>query len=183
MSKNRIEAFTDGILAIIMTIMVLELPIPTAPTWAALQAAAIPAFAFIVSFLGLTNLWVRHHDIFREIEAVSYGMFWVNMLLLLWVAFMPIATAWVAEFPRATLPQLMFSVVEIGWLVLLAVLGWFAAPAINGKRPPFPLWPTVSSTLLVVIGAILAVWLPYVALVAGVLTALRVIATHARAHA
>ncbi|MGL0747552.1 TMEM175 family protein [Secundilactobacillus paracollinoides] len=93
MNKGRLEAFTDAILAIIMTIMVLELHTPEGFTLAAIQNELIPLLAYVISFVGITNLWATHHFIFEPMHKVSYGVFIVNMALLLWVSLVPITTA------------------------------------------------------------------------------------------
>ena len=122
MSKGRFEGFTDAILAIIMTIMVLEIKTPKTPNLAGLRELALPLLAFFVSFFSLGNLWYSHHALFKDADIISYQSVLLNMLLLAWVALVPVVTAWVAEFPAAKMPERAFALVTLGWILILNLL-------------------------------------------------------------
>lgn len=170
MNKGRLEAFTDAILAIIMTIMVLELHVPDGFTLKAVSHELIPILAYVISFVGLTNLWATHHFLFEALHKVSYGVFIVNMILLLWVSMVPVITAWVATYPDKFLPQVCYIAVIFGWAVLLLLLEAMAKKA-DPAYPNKALATKEMAIMLVimVIGAGLSLFLPYVALTTGVI--------------
>lgn len=169
-NKGRLEAFTDAILAIIMTIMVLELHTPEGFTLAAIQNELIPLLAYVISFVGITNLWATHHFIFEPMHKVSYGVFIVNMALLLWVSLVPITTAWVATYPTKFIPQLAYIVVIFGWAIFLLLLGHEAHRADEDYPTNIMAGREMSGMLVImVIGAIASFFLPYAALTTGVI--------------
>ncbi|GEK28255.1 TMEM175 family protein [Furfurilactobacillus siliginis] len=167
LNKQRVEALTDAILAIIMTIMILEVKIPSEPSIHALGKVFIPMVAFTVSFFSLINLWLGHHDIFKRAQNITYGVFWVNMVLLFWVAAIPVATAWVAEYPWAAVPQALYCILGIGWGFLLAVLGWLVD--VSEKPLPFPWRQIWRSSYWWLFSLILSFFIPYVALTLGII--------------
>lgn len=170
MNKGRLEAFTDAILAIIMTIMVLELHTPNGYTWPAIQKEIVPLLAYVISFVGLTNLWATHHFMFEAMHTVSYGVFIVNMALLLWVSLVPVSTAWVATYPTRFLPQVTYIAVIFGWAVFLFLLGHEAHKA-DPRYPTNIMAGREMSVMMVimVLGAICSFFLPDVALTTGVI--------------
>ncbi len=97
MNKNRLEAFSDGVFAIIITIMVLEIKIPHSSNWADLQAL-IPVFiSYFMSFLFIAIYWGNHHHLLHSIRRVSTNMIWANMNLLFWLSLVPFVTGWMGE--------------------------------------------------------------------------------------
>src|SRR6516162_3141783 len=97
MEKNRLEAFSDGVLAIIITIMVLELKVPHGSQFAALRPL-IPVFSsYVLSFIYVGIYWNNHHHLFHATRRVSAGILWANLHLLFWLSLFPFATAWVGE--------------------------------------------------------------------------------------
>lgn len=168
MNKQRLEAFTDAILAIIMTIMVLELHAPSGFTLVALKPLVIPLIAYVISFIGLSNLWVTHHSLFEQLHHVSYGVFVANMFLVLWVSFLPLATSWIAAHPTHSIPQVTFMIVQLGWTLLLLNLQRMCKRA-DATYPAYVIEPLgIKVTIgIQVAGGILSVFLPYVALIAG----------------
>lgn len=101
MNKSRVEAFTDAIVAIIMTIMALEINIPKGPDWGALFAERSYFLAFFVSFFLLATAWYNHHHLFENAKTISQRAFWVNIIWLFDVSFTPVATGWVSEQPNS----------------------------------------------------------------------------------
>ena len=122
MGKGRLEAFSDGVLAIIITIMVLELKVPHGDDLRAL-VPLIPVFlGYMLSFIYVGIYWNNHHHLLHTVKHVTPGIMWANMHLLFWLSLLPFATAWVGDNPRASWPSSVYGVVLIAaalaWLVL-----------------------------------------------------------------
>jgi uncharacterized membrane protein len=115
MHKNRLEAFSDGVIAIIITIMVLELKVPHRPDLAALRDVVPTFLSYILSFLYIAIYWNNHHHLFQAAHRVSGSVLWANTHLLFWLSLFPFFTAWVAESHAATVPVAMY-----GGVLLLA---------------------------------------------------------------
>ena len=111
MQKNRLEAFSDGVLAIIITIMVLELKVPHDPTIDALRGLA-PAFSsYILSFVYVGIYWNNHHHLFHAVTRVSGPVLWANLHLLFWLSLVPFASGWMGENHFDHLPVLLYGAV------------------------------------------------------------------------
>ncbi len=94
MSKTRLEAFSDGVIAILITIMVLELRLPKDTSWKSLEELW-PVFAsYAASFIALGIYWVNHHHLIHTIQTMSSGIMWANLHLLFWLSLIPFATDW-----------------------------------------------------------------------------------------
>jgi len=104
MTKTRLEAFSDAVIAIIMTIMVLELKVPHDTSWQALGELWPVFLSYVVSFLMLGIYWGNHHHLVHTIKDVRGGIIWANLNLLFWLSLIPFATAWMGEnhFERNT---------------------------------------------------------------------------------
>jgi uncharacterized membrane protein len=97
MSKGRLEAFSDGVLAVIITIMVLELKVPHSADVAAL-APLVPTFlSYVLSFIYVAIYWNNHHNMFHAVERVTGGTLWANLHLLFWLSLIPFVTGWMDE--------------------------------------------------------------------------------------
>jgi uncharacterized membrane protein len=97
MSKTRLEAFSDGVIAILITIMVLELRLPKDTNWSSLEELW-PVFAsYAASFITLGIYWVNHHHLIHTIQNLSSGIMWANLHLLFWLSLIPFATDWMGE--------------------------------------------------------------------------------------
>lgn len=111
MNKNRLEAFSDGVLAIIITIMVLELEVPHNPTWQS-YLEAYPIFvSYALSFVLVGLYWSSHHHLFHTAEKVNNKVLWLNMLALFWQSLIPFATASMGENSFASIPVTVYAVV------------------------------------------------------------------------
>jgi uncharacterized membrane protein len=117
------EAFSDGVIAILITIMVLELHRPDDVTWRALQPV-IPVFlAYVVSFVYLGIYWVNHHHLLQAAERMNGAVLWANLHLLFWLSLVPFATEWIGEHYEDTVPTALYDIVLLGagcaymWLV------------------------------------------------------------------
>lgn len=102
MPKSRVEAFSDGVIAILITIMVLELRIPHGVTLGALRHELSALLAYALSFLYLGIYWNNHHHMFAAVSRVAGGALWANLHLLFWLSLVPFSTAWMSEnhFPE-----------------------------------------------------------------------------------
>ena len=111
MGPSRLEAFSDGVLAIIITIMVLELHVPHEATFAALGPVLPTLFCYLLSFINVGIYWNNHHHLLHACRRVTGGILWANLLLLFWLSLIPFTTAWMGENHFAPLPTLLYGVV------------------------------------------------------------------------
>ncbi len=110
MEKDRLAAFSDGVIAIIITIMVLELKVPHGAGWADL-AGVLPVFlSYVLSFVYVAIYWNNHHHLLYTVDSVDGLMLWANMHLLFWLSLTPFATAWMGENHFAELPTAVYGV-------------------------------------------------------------------------
>lgn len=102
MHKGRLEAFSDGVLAIVLTIMVLELKVPHGETIGALRPLLPVFLSYVLSFVYIAIYWNNHHHLFQAVRRVSGPVLWANLHLLFWLSLLPFVTAWVGEnhFPQ-----------------------------------------------------------------------------------
>ncbi|UHO37490.1 DUF1211 domain-containing protein [Chryseobacterium capnotolerans] len=117
MTKGRLEAFSDGVLAIIITIMVLELKVPEGANWASLKPLIPKFLAYIFSFIYVGIYWNNHHHMFQAVNKVNGGILWANLHLLFWLSMMPIATEWIGNTGFAENPVATYGII----LVLCAI--------------------------------------------------------------
>ena len=108
MDKDRLLAFSDGVIAIIITIMVLELRPPHEPTWPALLHIAPTFLSYVLSFVYVAIYWNNHHHMMQTVERVNGAILWANMHLLFWLSLVPFTTAWMGETHSATLPTVVY---------------------------------------------------------------------------
>jgi uncharacterized membrane protein len=118
MSKGRLEAFSDGVIAIIITIMVLELEVPHEPSFAALSELAPIFISYLLSFVYLGIYWNNHHHLWQAGKQVNGRILWANLHLLFWLSLIPFATAWSGETNFAELPMAVYGIVL--WMAGLA---------------------------------------------------------------
>jgi uncharacterized membrane protein len=122
MTTARLETFTDGVLAIIITIMVLELRAPHAADFAALRPLIPVILSYVLSFVYLGIYWNNHHHMLHVVHRVSGGMLWANLLLLFWLSLIPFVTAWIGENHFAEAPMALYGVVLIMAAVSYTIL-------------------------------------------------------------
>jgi uncharacterized membrane protein len=111
MNKGRLEAFSDAVIAIIITIMVLELKVPHGADLAALRPLAPVFLSYIISFVILGIYWNNHHHLLQVARQVNGAVLWANMHLLFWLSLIPFVTAWTGENNFAALPVALYGVV------------------------------------------------------------------------
>jgi uncharacterized membrane protein len=126
MTKTRLEAFSDGVLAIIITIMVLELKTPHDTTWESIKHL-IPVFvSYLLSFIIIGIYWGNHHHLVHTIGHVTSGIIWANLHLLFWLSLIPFATAWMGEnnFEDVTVASyaLLMTLCGLAYFILLRVI-------------------------------------------------------------
>ncbi|MCX6138042.1 MAG: TMEM175 family protein [Ignavibacteriales bacterium] len=126
MTKGRLEAFSDGVFAIIITIMVLELRVPPGATMDALLPLLPVFLSYILSFVFLGIYWNNHHHLLQAIKHVDGRALWANLHLLFWLSLIPFVTAWMGENHFATVPVAMYGVIllcaAIAYTILARVL-------------------------------------------------------------
>jgi uncharacterized membrane protein len=120
MTKGRLEAFSDGVLAIIITIMVLELKVPHSTDPDALYDLAGVFLAYVLSFVYIGIYWNNHHHLLHAARGVNAGIMWANMHLLFWLSLLPFATGWAGENGFAPLPTALY-----GLVLLLAAIAYY----------------------------------------------------------
>ena len=108
MGKGRLEAFSDGVIAIIITIMVLELKVPHQADMAALTALWPVFLSYVLSFVNVGIYWNNHHHLLHAVRQVSGGILWADLHLLFWLSLMPWATGWMGENHFAALPMALY---------------------------------------------------------------------------
>jgi uncharacterized membrane protein len=111
MGKGRLEAFSDGVIAIIITIMVLEFKRPEAVTFAALLPLLPHIAIYALSFIYVGIYWNNHHHLFHAVKTVTGGILWANLHLLFWLSLLPFVTAWMGENHAAPLPVALYGMV------------------------------------------------------------------------
>src|SRR6185369_13401737 len=120
MKTSRLEAFSDGVLAIIITIMVLELKVPHAVEFAALKPLLPVLLSYVLSFIYIGIYWNNHHHLFQATEQVSGGILWANLHVLFWLSLFPFTTGWIGENRLATIPTAVY-----GFVLLMAATAYY----------------------------------------------------------
>jgi uncharacterized membrane protein len=162
MSTTRLEAFSDGVIAIIITIMVLELKVPHGDTLGALLPLVPLFLSYVLSFVYVGIYWNNHHHMLHACDIVTGRILWANLHLLFWLSLFPIATAWVGENHTAGAPSALYGVV----LLMAAVAYWILQQSIilaQGaqsilKRAVGADWKGKLSPLLYAAGIVAASW-------------------------
>jgi uncharacterized membrane protein len=130
MGKNRLEAFSDGVIAIIITIMVLELKVPHGPSLAALLPLWPVFLSYVLSFVYVGIYWNNHHHLLHAASQVSGGVLWANLHLLFWLSLTPFVTGWMGENHFDALPTALYGVV----LLMCGVAYWILAQCLTAHR-------------------------------------------------
>jgi uncharacterized membrane protein len=111
--KGRLEAFSDGVIAILITIMVLELKTPQGTEWGALRAVLPTLYSYVLSFIYLGIYWNNHHHMLHTCERVNGKILWANLHLLFWLSLVPFVTSWTGQNHSAPLPTALYGIVLI----------------------------------------------------------------------
>jgi len=142
MGKGRLEAFTDGVIAIIITIMVLELKVPHGADFTALQSSLPVFLAYVLSYVNVGIFWNNHHHMLHATARIDGKVLWANLILLFWMSLIPFVIRWMDEAGLTALPTAAYGVVLAMAAISYALLQW-AIVACNGR----------SSTLAVALGS------------------------------
>jgi len=165
LGKTRLEAFSDGVLAIVITIMVLELKVPHGPSLGAV-AALLPVFlSYVLSFVYVGIYWNNHHHMLHACTRVTGGILWANLHLLFWLSLLPFVTGWMGENHFEPIPSALYGVV----LLCAAVAYWILQQAIIASQGNDSLlrhavgsdWKGKLSPLLYILAITLTFFLPW----------------------
>ncbi len=156
MGNSRLEAFSDGVIAIIITIMVLELKVPHGDTLGALTPLIPNFFSYVLSFVYVGIYWNNHHHMLHACESVTGPILWANLHLLFWLSLFPVTTAWIGENHSAAAPSALYGLV----LLMAAIAYWMLQQTIIASQGPDSLlkkavgadWKGKLSPLLYLIG-------------------------------
>jgi uncharacterized membrane protein len=144
MTTGRVEAFSDGVIAILITIMVLELKVPEHTGWEALRPT-LPIFgAYVLSFVFLGIYWNNHHHMFHLVKHVTGAMLWANLHLLFWLSLVPFVTEWVGQNRYDALPTALY-----GGVLLCAAIAWtiLQTVIVRSQGPNSPLAAALGSDM------------------------------------
>jgi uncharacterized membrane protein len=132
MTKTRLEAFSDGVIAILITIMVLELRVPHGEDWAALSPLVPVFLTYVLSFVFLGIYWNNHHHMFHAVERINGAILWANLHLLFWLSLVPFATGWMGENEFAPVPTAIYGIVllcaALAYTILLRTILAYEGP-------------------------------------------------------
>jgi len=165
--KGRLEAFSDGVIAIIITIMVLELKVPHETSLESLLPLLPVFLSYVLSFVYVGIYWNNHHHMLHACGQVSGAVLWANLHLLFWLSLMPFATGWMGENHFALMPSALYGVV----LLMAAIAYWILQQTIIASAGPGSLlqsaigsdWKGKLSPVLYVIGIVSSFWVPWMA--------------------
>jgi uncharacterized membrane protein len=122
MSKGRLEAFSDGVIAILITILVLELRVPRGADWGALRPLVPVFLTYVLSFLYLGIYWNNHHHMLHLADRINGTILWANLHLLFWLSLVPFTTGWMGENHFAALPTAIYGVVLLMAAIAYSIL-------------------------------------------------------------
>jgi uncharacterized membrane protein len=122
MKTARLEAFSDGVIAILITIMVLELKVPHGNDWMAVRHTVFTLLLYLLSFVFLGIYWSNHHHMFHVTEHVSGSVLWANLHLMFWLSLVPFATTWMGEHHFAAFPTAIYGIVLLAAAVAYTIL-------------------------------------------------------------
>jgi TMEM175 potassium channel family protein len=138
MGKNRLEAFSDGVIAILITIMVLEMKVPHGQTLEALTPVLPVFLSYVLSFVYIGIYWNNHHHMLHAVHKVTGPILWANLHLLFWLSLMPFSTGWMGENHFTALPTALYGAV----LLMAAIAYWILQQLIIASQGPGSLLKT-----------------------------------------
>lgn len=120
MNKTRLEAFSDGVLAIIITIMILEIKVPEDNSFESLKPLIPVILSYVLSFVYIGIYWNNHHHMFQVVKKVNGSILWSNLFLLFWLSLIPFGTSWIGSQHFAAVPMSVY-----GFLLLMSAISYF----------------------------------------------------------
>ena len=176
MNKGRLEAFSDGVVAILITIMVLELKTPEGSTWNALRPLVPILLIYVLSFVFLGIYWNNHHHLLNSAKRVTGGVLWANLHLLFWLSLFPFATGWLGEHHIAKAPTIFYGAIlllaAIAYYILQSVILRAEGPNSHLAQALGPDLKGKASPIIYVTAILLALGNPLLAIVLYVIVAL-----------
>lgn len=176
MGKNRLEAFSDGVIAIIITIMVLELKIPHSDTMDSLQSLLPIFLSYVLSFVYLGIYWNNHHHMIHTCKTITGKILWANLHLLFWLSLVPFATGWMGENHFSAQPTLLYGIVllmaAIAYFILQTVIIQAQGPDSILKKAIGGDWRGKTSPIIYILAVLVAGWNPTIALLLYALVAI-----------
>ena len=166
MTTTRLEAFSDGVIAILITIMVLEFKVPHEPTLEALRPLAPTFLVYVMSFIYLGIYWSNHHHLLHLTRRVNGAVLWANLHLLFWLSLVPFATSWMSEYHDAPVPTAAYGVVLIcaGAAYTILVRALIAADDVDAPLRQaighdFKGWISIAAYFVAILLAFVQQWL------------------------
>lgn len=135
MNKNRLEAFSDGVMAIIITIMVLELKIPQGADWNSIKPILPTLGSYVLSFVFIGIYWGNHHHLVHTVERVSGKIIWANLHLLFWLSLVPVATNWMGQQGFEPIPVAIYGALLALCGIAFNILGTVIASGRTSEHP------------------------------------------------
>ena len=176
MGKGRLEAFSDGVIAIIITIMVLEIKVPHGDQAEALAPLVPVLLSYVLSFVYLGIYWNNHHHLLHTASRVTGPILWANLHLLFWLSLVPASTSWIGETHFAPTPTALYGAIlfmaGLAYYILQLLIIRSQGPDSIARAALSSHWKERSSVLLYLAGTAVAFWAPPVALALFVLVAL-----------
>jgi len=176
MTKGRLEAFSDGVIAIIITIMVLEMKVPHGADVAALRPLAPVFISYVLSYVMIGIYWNNHHHLFHAVERVNGRILWRNLHLLFWLAQVPFATGWMGENHFAPAPSALYGFVllmaGVAYLILQRLIIAAQGPDSIVKKAIGNDWKGKLSAVLYAVAILFAFWWDWISLALYVVVAL-----------
>jgi uncharacterized membrane protein len=175
MSTGRLEAFSDGVLAIIITVMVLELKPPGGEEWGDLvHTSGLGLLTYVLSFVYVGIYWSNHHHLFQLVSHVDGAVLWANLHLLFWLSLYPFTTSWLDESKVAEVPTIVYGINLLGAAIAYYLLVMSIERTPSGDRARAALGSDLKgkiSPLLYIGGMLLALWEPVAGIVPAVVVA------------
>ncbi|KRM71194.1 TMEM175 family protein [Lacticaseibacillus brantae] len=161
MNKGRFEAYTDAIIAIVVTLLVLEIPRPEGFTFAALLHDWRTYIVYLITFLQIMAIWYNHHNLLKYIKMLNHHAYWANAVWLLFLSTSPFAMAWVMAYPTHWQPIVFFAVL---WLLWSVTYSWLEAvllranPSVSAKQPAKNLINLIMLALTILVAFVAPLW-------------------------
>jgi uncharacterized membrane protein len=167
MSKSRMEAFSDGVIAIIITIMVLEMKVPHGEDFAALRPLLPTFLSYVLSFVYVGIYWNNHHHMLHTVSKVTGPMLWANLHFLFWLSLFPFVTGWMGENHFAAAPSAIYG----GVLLMAAIAYWVLQQTIIASEGPNSMlakavgkdWKGKLSPAFYITAILSTLWMPWIA--------------------